>query len=86
MAVSMPVDLTGNQSKAVISIFIVDDTLAEGYETFGGKLEVMSQSLNLSFVSNITIEIIDNEGTLACFITMNDHNIYGCDNVLYNFS
>ena len=60
--ISMSVDLTGNQSTAVISIPILDDTLAEGYETFSGKLQVESQSLNLSFVSIIYIEIIDNEG------------------------
>ena len=65
-AVSMPIDLTGNRSTAVISIPIVNDNLAEGYETFGGKLEVMSQSLNLSyFESEIRIEIVDDEGSLT---------------------
>ena len=64
-AVSMPVDLTGNQSTAVISIPILDDILAEGYEIIGGRLEVVSQSLNLSFTSIIKIEIIDDEGKFS---------------------
>ena len=67
-AVSMPIDLTGNQSTAVISIPILDDILAEGYEIIGGRLEVVSQSLNLSFTSIIKIEIIDDEGNFLLSI------------------
>ena len=61
----MTLDLIGNQTDDII-IPILDDMLAEGYETFGGKLQVESQSLNLSyFESEIRIEIIDNEGIKA---------------------
>lgn len=58
----MQIPITSNQSTAVISIPIVNDNVAEGLETFGGMLEVVSQTQNLSFVSIIHIEIIDNEG------------------------
>ena len=61
----MTLDLIGNQTDDII-IPILDDMLAEGYETFGGKLQVESQSLNLSyFESEIRIEIIDDEGIKA---------------------
>ena len=59
----MQIPIIGNQSTALISIPIVNDNLAEGLETFGGMLEVVSQSQNLSFISIIHIEIIDDEGT-----------------------
>ena len=62
LELALQIPITGNQSTAVISIPIMNDYLAEGLETFGGMLEVMSQSQNLSFVSIIHIEIIDNEG------------------------
>ena len=62
LALSLQIPVTGNQSTAVLSIRIVDDHLAEGLETFGGMLEVVSQEQNLSFVSIIHIEIVDDEG------------------------
>ena len=62
LALSLQIPVTGNQSTAVLSIRIVDDHLAEGLETFGGMLEVVSQEQNLSFVSTIHIEIVDDEG------------------------
>ena len=40
----------------------MNDHLAEGLETFGGMLEVVSQEQNLSFASIIHIEIVDDEG------------------------
>lgn len=58
----LQIPITGNQSTAEISIPIIDDNLAEGLETIGGALEVVSHSQNLSFVSMIHIEIVDNEG------------------------
>jgi hypothetical protein len=61
-ALSLQIPVTGNQSTAVLSIPIVNDHLAEGLETFGGMLEVVSQVQNLSFVSIIHVEIVDNEG------------------------
>ena len=78
---SREVSLIGNQSIAVVSIPIINDDLAEGAETFGGVLEVTSQSLNLSSVSTIQIEIIDDEGkqcemvgttcsTAVCFLML----------------
>ena len=62
LALSMQISVTGNQSAAVLSIPIVSDHLAEGLEIFGGMLEVVSQEQNLSFVSIIHIEIVDDEG------------------------
>ena len=59
---SMQISIIGNQSTAIVSIPVTDDRLAEGLETFSGKLEVVSQSQNLSSVSIIRIEIIDDEG------------------------
>ena len=62
LTLSLQIPVTGNQSTAMLSIMIVDDHLAEGLETFGGMLEVVSQEQNLSFVSIIHIEILDDEG------------------------
>ena len=59
--ISEQISLIGNQSTATVSIPITNDHLAEGLETFSGLLEVESQTLNLSSVSMIQIEIIDDE-------------------------
>ena len=81
---SREVSLVGNQSIAIVNIPIINDDLAEGAETFGGVLEVTSQSLNLSSVSTIQIEIIDNEGkqcemvgisTAVCFFDVTSRSI-----------
>lgn len=63
--ISLPISFSDNQSTVLISIPILDDMLAEGLETVGGILEVVSQSLNVSSVSRIEIQILDNEGMLS---------------------
>ena len=61
MEVRSRISIVGNQSKAEISIPIVNDVLAEGLESFDGRLQVVSWS-QPSFESTIHIEIIDDEG------------------------
>ena len=53
---------THNQTNVSISIPITNDDLAEGSETIGGRLEIISPPDNSSEYT-ITIEIIDDEGT-----------------------
>jgi hypothetical protein len=55
------VSFAGNQTNVSISIPIMNDDLAEGSETIGGRLEIISPPNNSS-ASTITIEIIDDEG------------------------
>lgn len=68
--ISEQISLIGNQSTATISISITNDDLAEGLEMFGGLLEVASQTLNLSSVSTVRIEIIDDEGKYFSLFTV----------------
>ena len=56
------VKFIGNSITTTLEISIIDDDLAEGVETFIGKLVVSSPSGNFS--TEITIEIIDNEGKM----------------------
>ena len=65
--ISIQCSLSGNQSTAVINIPIKNDSLAEGLETMQGMLQVVSPSGYSSSVSNISIDIIDNEGS-SCYI------------------
>lgn len=63
LGLTLQIPIIGNHSTvATISIPISNDYLAEGLEIFSGMLEVVSQTQNLSFVSIIHIEIIDDEG------------------------
>ena len=57
----MQISLVGNQSFANVKIPIIDDELAEGAEGFGAELVVESTSRNMSSVSTIIIEIIDDD-------------------------
>jgi hypothetical protein len=57
---SKVISITGNDT-TVISIPIINDDLAEGLEIFGGRLEIITPP-NSSTASNISIEIIDDEG------------------------
>ena len=66
--ISVQLPLAGNQSTAVINIPIKNDSLAEGLETIRGMLQVVSPSNYSSSVSNISIEIIDNEGSIMYII------------------
>ena len=66
---SIQCSLSGNQSTAVINIPIKNDSLAEGLETVQGMLQVVSPSNYSSSVSNIRIDIIDNEGSIMYIIT-----------------
>ena len=58
--VSERILIAGNQTTD-INILIINDDLAEGVESIGGMLQVLSPQSNAS--STITIEIIDDEGT-----------------------
>ena len=67
--ISVQCSLSGNHSTTVINIPIKNDSLAEGLETMQGMLQVVSPSNYSSSVSNIRIDIIDNEGSIMYIIT-----------------
>ena len=65
--ISEQISITGNQTNVTINIPIMNDFLAEGLETIGGRLEIISPT-NISSASTITIEIIDDEGIIMAMI------------------
>ena len=62
--------IAGNQTNVSISIPIMNDDLAEGLETIGGRLEIINPPNNSSESTIITIEIIDDEGIITVTVTV----------------
>lgn len=68
--ISEQFSISGNQTNVSISIPILNDDLAEGLETIGGRLEIINPPNNSSESTIITIEIIDDEGIITVTVTV----------------